>query len=141
VTVSIYDWNFLVDILNPVWGVESLILALICWAYLWHEFLARKNPPYLRWTVGMRVAAKISLISIGISITRLDLMYWREVQVNGPYSAWQAIVFAGGGMISCVGFLLSVRVLSVRLFGMWPWRFAVAMFFVTVIASVLWQLY
>jgi hypothetical protein len=141
VTVSIFDWNFLLDILNPVWGVESLVLAGVCWAYLWHEFIARKYPPYLRWTVGMRVAATLSLISIGICITRFDLLYWREVQENGPYEAWQSMFFALGGALSAIGFLLAVRVLSIRLFGPWPWRIAIGAFFATVVASILWHIY
>lgn len=140
-SISIFDWNFLVDVLNAVWAVESLVLALICWAYLMHEILARKWPGYPKWTVGMRVAAKLSMIAIGITITRVDLVYWRGIQEGGPYNAWQAIVFALGGAISTLGFLLAVRVLSVRLFGMGPWRAAVVLFFMTTIAAVLLHLH
>lgn len=109
------------ELINGNWGLAALSLLVICAAYIRHEWMARRA--FIdhddRITLGMKMAAALCVLSLGVFIRSVVVYEWRHYGSNtGDLNeTWLMI----GGSLALVGFLLVIRQLSLRLFGQGPW--------------------
>lgn len=109
------------ELINGNWAISALALAIICAAYLRHEWMARRYypEPDERFTVGMRMALALIVLAVGSFIRSLVLFEWFHTgtMVETLSNVWMIV----GGSIALTGFLMVIRQLSVRIFGQGPW--------------------
>jgi hypothetical protein len=130
-----YDINFASELVSGSWSILSIVMVTICVAYLFHEWRARLLEPE-RWTIGMSVALGVMTFSIAIFITRIKVFIWRHYYGLSPLSADDITWLVVGGAWGVVGFLMTIRALSLRLYGQWIWISSVGLLAVFIIYDI-----
>lgn len=129
--------EFGLELLNGNWGIASLALMAICAIYFVHEVVARK----VRWrsglTPGMRLAAALFTLSLGVFMRSIET--WRWILLGDSITDLNQVVLQIGGIVAVVGFLCAIRELSVRLFGRAPWIWTLIAMVIFSAASVFFQ--
>lgn len=110
--------EFILGLLNGNWAIASLALTVICCIYLRHEIVARlRRPTWI--TQGMRMAAALGIMSLGIFIRLVEA--WRWLAGGGDLRDLSLNWLMFGGLIAIVGFLYAIREISEPLYGRAPW--------------------
>lgn len=138
------DLSDVLEIINGGWALLALSLSCVCFAYVWHELHARHLKVWrwhLDWTKGMRVAAAIFTLSVGIFITRLTIYFWRAFYDAGDLGELQLYCLIFGAALGAVGFLCAIREISKPLFGACPWITTMVALFMATAAMVIHSYY
>lgn len=114
--------EFTLEVLNGNWGIVGLALAIICAAYLMHEFRARRILPFgrrSRLTDGIRMAVALFMLSAGVFIRSAESWRWRFTGAH--LGDLNQVPLTIGDIVAVIGFLCALREISRNLFGWAPW--------------------
>ena len=113
---------FASEVLNGNWAILCIVLTFVCSIYLWDE--KRNNRG--KWTVGMRAAFAVLILTVGIGILRSSEYYsWHKYGMLYHPSMMPLRII--GGAIGAFGFLLAIKEFSRRLYGDLPWAIALVL--------------
>lgn len=124
---------FASEVLNGNWAILCIVLAAVSVVYLVDEYAANGAV----WTVGMRAARAVLMLTIGIGVLRIsEYVSWH---LYGTLYHQNTMSFRmAGGAIGVLGFLMSIKEFSRRLYGDIPWVIAVIlMIWFTVVEIVI----
>jgi hypothetical protein len=70
---------------------------------------------------GIALALPMLVIKIGLLLTRGSLWIWRQFAEGGAMPFWQRDIAIIGAVLTSIGLLWLLRVMSRARFGDWPW--------------------
>jgi hypothetical protein len=118
-----YSFAFISELISGNFAVLSGYMTMICASYLGHEIAARRHRKE-KWTVGMSVAISLMIISTGMFVTRVGVLWWLYFGLSSPATPTDINMMVGGSFIADIGFLLAIKAIGERLFGRWVWVMA-----------------
>lgn len=117
--------NFILEQANGSTSILSFSLLVFLTFYLW-DWLHYKNMNV--WTalfVGLPPAIALALVlyleKIGTLMTRAVVWAWRMAGAAKPFTEIETDFLLGGALLTALGLLLMIRLLTMPRFGNWPW--------------------
>jgi hypothetical protein len=128
---QVINTGLLFQLINIGWVIQSFAVGTVCWLYIAHEWLARPHRRWrwCHWTLGMRLAFAISLISAGTWLNRSVIYAWRHWELGDDFIAMRCIsmILVASGIIGTIGFIAALYEIGKPLFGSAPWVIAMGL--------------
>lgn len=123
--MKIEDVNVLLETIN---GGLSILIAASLLFLLFYIIDHRRN--YLKGSpsLGMTLAIPMAIIKLGLLISFSSRWYWRFEFFGNWFPGYIKIMLITGSMISSIGFIWLLRILSRPRFGDGPWLTICAIF-------------
>lgn len=132
------DVNFFLETLN---GATSILLAVAI-IFLSFYLLDQRRLQSLKWwemivtpSPGIALALPMVVIKLGLLLTRGSLWIWRQFSDGGAMPMWQRDLALTGAVLTSIGLLWLLRVMSRARFGDWPWIISAMLVMIYVVAN------
>lgn len=118
--------NFTLEVINGSISVLTYFVLIFLGYYLVsgfgrHQF-TWKNLFIISTAIGL--AFSLFIEKMGTFLTRTIIWLWRVAGAQVPFTVAQNVVLIVGALLTMMGLLMMIRVLSRPRFGNWPWATA-----------------
>ena len=121
------ELNFILETVNGVVLILSFPLLIVLTLYLVAKYRQPDRP--LRpvpgvLPVAISLASALLIDKLGVLLTRLAVWTWRRFgagESGGPMNEWQHYILLAGTVMSAIGCLWLIRILSRPMYGELPW--------------------
>lgn len=132
--------NFILELSNGCNSIITAFLLLFLTSYLFTG-ISRKG---LRWRLLFMVPTALALgiamyvEKVGTLVTRSGIWVWRlTTQGELPFTSVQTAFLILGSLITTVGLLMLLRILSRPRYGDWPWSIALSTVLIYVVGTII----
>lgn len=122
------ELNFILETANGVVLILSFPLLMVLTIYLKRRFSHAPDHPVYQFKLAVPSAVSLAVAlyvdKLGMLLTRLSVWTWRQFGAGvsgGPMNEAQHHLLLVGTLLSAVGALWLIRVISRPMFGNWPW--------------------
>jgi hypothetical protein len=117
--------NFILEQANGSTSILTFALLVFLTFYLWDWLRYKKMNLWTALFVGLPPAIALAVIlyleKIGTLMTRSVVWVWRMGGGKTPFTETETIFLLGGAVLTALGLLLMIRLLTSPRFGAWPW--------------------